>query len=127
MLLTRDCAWVPQGDKERAADLPIGPVNDRTKQTPRVSAPGVVVHCSRAASRAPRQCKMQAGFIHGLILPLYTALSTLPGIELSEVMTQLQANVTRWQNEIKALPPPPPAAAPAAAAAAPAAAGTPKT
>ena len=44
--------------------------------------------------------KMQAGFIHALVLPLYKLFSAIPGVDASVCERQLQENLVKWQNEI---------------------------
>ena len=73
-----------QGDREKAMGLPVGPLNDRDSKVPR--------------------CKAQAGFIRALVLPLFTALTTLPGLDILESChAQLSSNLHVWEEQIAAL------------------------
>ncbi|POM72286.1 3'5'-cyclic nucleotide phosphodiesterase domain containing hypothetical protein [Phytophthora palmivora] len=69
-----------QGDKERELMLPVSVGYDREQPIPLE--------------------KMQAGFIIGIVRPLFLSLSLLPTARLGHCMAQLDANLTHWQNEI---------------------------
>ncbi|KAE9344800.1 hypothetical protein PR003_g8267 [Phytophthora rubi] len=78
-----------QGDKERELLLPVSIGYDREQPIPLE--------------------KMQAGFIIGIVRPLFLSLSHLPSARLDHCMAQLDANLTHWQAEInRNLPPPKP-------------------
>jgi len=73
-----------QGEAEVDKDLPVGPLNDRSSPIPR--------------------CKMQAGFIRALVLPLYSAINRLPELSISNTaMATLSENLGEWEAEIAAL------------------------
>ncbi|KAH7468470.1 hypothetical protein KRP22_012071 [Phytophthora ramorum] len=85
-----------QGDKERELLLPVSIGYDREQPIPLE--------------------KMQAGFIIGIVRPLFSSLSRLPSARLAHCMAQLDANLAHWQDEINRNQPPKPAAAPDEAA-----------
>ncbi|CAH0484499.1 unnamed protein product [Peronospora farinosa] len=70
-----------QGDKERELLLPVSIGYDREQPIPLE--------------------KMQAGFIIGIVRPLFLSLSLLPSARLGHCMAQLDANLSHWQDEIK--------------------------
>ena len=73
-----------QGDAERRMGLPVGPLNDRHANTPK--------------------CKVQAGFIRALVLPLFTAMQRVPQLQLEdEMLPSLHRNLARWEAEIAQL------------------------
>lgn len=75
-----------QGDKERELLLPVSIGYDREQPIPLE--------------------KMQAGFIIGIVRPLFLSLSHLPSARLDHCMAQLDANLAHWQAEInRNLPP----------------------
>lgn len=69
-----------QGDKERELLLPVSIGYDREQPIPLE--------------------KMQAGFIIGIVRPLFLTLSNLPSARLDHCMAQLDANLMHWQDEI---------------------------
>ena len=69
-----------QGDKERELLLPVSIGYDREQPIPLE--------------------KMQAGFIIGIVRPLFLSLSLLPNARLGHCMAQLDANLSHWQEEI---------------------------
>ncbi|KAI9981941.1 hypothetical protein PInf_009724 [Phytophthora infestans] len=77
-----------QGDKERKLLLPVSIGYDREHPIPLE--------------------KMQAGFMIGIVRPLFLSLSHLPSARLGHCMTQLDANLAHWQDEINRNQPPPP-------------------
>ncbi|KAG7378293.1 hypothetical protein PHYPSEUDO_010281 [Phytophthora pseudosyringae] len=80
-----------QGDKERELLLPVSIGYDREQPIPLE--------------------KMQAGFIIGIVRPLFLSLSLVPSACLGHCMAQLDANLAHWQEEIhRNQPPPRPAA-----------------
>ncbi|ETI54541.1 hypothetical protein F441_02636 [Phytophthora nicotianae CJ01A1] len=76
-----------QGDKERELLLPVSIGYDREQPIPLE--------------------KMQAGFIIGIVRPLFLSLSHLPSARLDHCMAQLDANLAHWQDEINRNQPPP--------------------
>lgn len=70
-----------QGDKERELELPISIGTDRHNPIPRE--------------------KLQAGFIIGIVRPLFQTMSQVPNAQLSHCMDQLDANLVYWQDEIR--------------------------
>jgi len=73
-----------QGDAELRMGLAVGPLNDRHANTPK--------------------CKVQAGFIRALVLPLFTAMQRVPELDMSaQVMPSLHTNLGRWEREIAQL------------------------
>lgn len=73
-----------QGALEVQQDLPVGPLNHRNSPVPR--------------------CKMQAGFIRALVLPLYTLIARLPEMDIKDsACAQLDSNMGRWEAEIASL------------------------
>ncbi|KAG3108498.1 hypothetical protein PI124_g11934 [Phytophthora idaei] len=76
-----------QGDKERELLLPVSIGYDREQPIPLE--------------------KMQAGFIIGIVRPLFLLLSHLPSARLDHCMAQLDANLEHWQDEINRNQPPP--------------------
>ncbi|KAF4321529.1 hypothetical protein BBO99_00001013 [Phytophthora kernoviae] len=77
-----------QGDKERELLLPVSIGYDRESPIPLE--------------------KMQAGFIIGIVRPLFLSLSNLPSARLEHCMAQLNANLSHWQDEINRNQPPKP-------------------
>jgi len=71
-----------QGDREKELGLPVIAINDRAKPVPLAN--------------------MQAGFIRGLVLPLYSKFAALPLVDISEPMEQLHANLAKWEGQIHA-------------------------
>ncbi|CEG47219.1 Cyclic nucleotide phosphodiesterase [Plasmopara halstedii] len=69
-----------QGDKERELLLPVSIGYDREQPIPLE--------------------KMQAGFIIGIVRPLFLTLSHLPCARLNHCVEQLDANLMYWQDEI---------------------------
>ena len=69
---------VLQGDRERQEGLPVPKINDRRSPIP-----------------LPQ---MQAGFIVGLVQPLYKLINAMPFIDISRPWDQLNTNLTKWQN-----------------------------
>ncbi|CAH0480167.1 unnamed protein product [Peronospora belbahrii] len=69
-----------QGDKERELLLPVSIGYDREQPIPLE--------------------KMQAGFIIGIVRPLFLSLSLLPSARLGHCMAQLDANLSHWQDEM---------------------------
>ncbi|RLN10218.1 hypothetical protein BBJ28_00010393 [Nothophytophthora sp. Chile5] len=76
-----------QGDKERELLLPVSIGYDREQPIPLE--------------------KMQAGFIIGIVRPLFLALSHLPRAQLTMCMVRLDDNLNHWQNEINQKQSPP--------------------
>jgi cAMP-specific phosphodiesterase 4 len=82
------CVWAErilvefyqQGDKERELELPVSIGYDRENPIPLE--------------------KMQAGFILGIVRPLFTVFCRLPGAQLGHCLTQLDENLAYWQSEI---------------------------
>ncbi|GMF32280.1 unnamed protein product [Phytophthora fragariaefolia] len=81
-----------QGDKERELLLPVSIGYDREQPIPLE--------------------KMQAGFIIGIVRPLFLSLSHVPSARLGHCMAQLDANLAHWQAEISRNLAPPPRPAP---------------
>lgn len=69
-----------QGDKERALQLPVSVGCDREHAIPVE--------------------KMQAGFIIGIVRPLFAALAQLPNVRLGHCLAHLDANLRHWQDEL---------------------------
>lgn len=69
-----------QGDKERELQLPLSFGYDRENPIPLE--------------------KMQAGFIIGIVRPLFNAICQLPKVELSHCMHHLDENLHHWQSEL---------------------------
>lgn len=69
-----------QGDAEREAGLKISIGFDRNKPIP--------------------EAKMQAGFIIGIVRPVYQALARVPGTDFSAPMHHLDANLSHYQQQI---------------------------
>lgn len=84
-----------QGDKERELQLPVSVGYDRENPIPVE--------------------KMQAGFIIGIVRPLFHALCQLPRVELAHCMTHLDDNLRFWQCELARNQPPSPPKLPVAA------------
>ncbi|TMW67108.1 hypothetical protein Poli38472_012224 [Pythium oligandrum] len=70
-----------QGDKERELQLPVSIGYDRENPIPLE--------------------KMQAGFILGIVRPLFSVMCRLPRAQLAHCMSQLDENLAHWQNEIE--------------------------
>uniref|UniRef100_K3WMW0 PDEase domain-containing protein n=1 Tax=Globisporangium ultimum (strain ATCC 200006 / CBS 805.95 / DAOM BR144) TaxID=431595 RepID=K3WMW0_GLOUD len=73
-----------QGDKERKLQLPVSFGCDRENPIPLE--------------------KMQAGFIIGIVRPLFNAICQLPKVELSQCMKRLDENLLYWQSELAGNP-----------------------
>ncbi|GLD98112.1 hypothetical protein PINS_up006809 [Pythium insidiosum] len=69
-----------QGDRERQLGLPVSIGCDRENPLPLE--------------------KMQAGFILGIVRPLFGALSQVPHAQLGHCVRQLDENLTHWQREL---------------------------
>lgn len=78
-----------QGDKERELMLPVSVGYDRRNPIPVE--------------------KLQAGFIIGIVRPLFSAMSQLPNAHLDHCVAQLDENLSHWQREIERNQPKPPA------------------
>lgn len=78
-----------QGDKERELMLPVSVGYDRRNPIPIE--------------------KIQAGFIIGIVRPLFAAMSQLPDAHLDHCVAQLDENLAHWQREIERNQPKPPA------------------
>lgn len=90
-----------QGDKERELELPVSVGYDRDNPIPLE--------------------KMQAGFIIGIVRPLFHVMAQLPRVQLGHCMQHLDANLWFWQGELvrnQSAPPSPLLQAPAPADAA---------
>ena len=70
-----------QGDRERELHLPVSAGCDRGHPIPLE--------------------KMQAGFIIGVVRPLFHVLGQLPGVDLGHCVRQLDDNLAHWQQEIQ--------------------------
>lgn len=70
-----------QGDEERKVGLAVPRMNDRTNPLP-----------------LP---KMQLGFIHAIVLPMFTSLSKAAVLDVTPALAQLNANVARWEQAQK--------------------------
>ena len=83
-----------QGDKEKKLGLPVISINDRDNPIPLVR-----LACSQLCLLAPynSECQsqenMQAGFIHGLVMPLYKKVRSIPVVDCEEPFAQLEANL----------------------------------
>ncbi|ETW04423.1 hypothetical protein, variant [Aphanomyces invadans] len=69
-----------QGDQERALTLPISFGCDRQNPIP--------------------QAKMQAGFILGIVKPVFQTLSRVPKVDLKNCLDQLDRNLNVWQDQL---------------------------
>jgi len=69
-----------QGDRERELGLPLSVGYDRENPI--------------------AMEKMQAGFIIGIVRPLFSAICQLPNAQLDHCLHQLHENLTVWQNQI---------------------------
>jgi len=108
-----------QGDAERATGLEVTPIFDRENPLPQEKLQ--VGWCVRArehfvlfgvhARVSTSSCSMhssgcgvvlvQAGFIKGIVKPLYTAFAQVPGVNLGVCTAQLAKNLERWTSMIK--------------------------
>ncbi|CAK4783330.1 unnamed protein product [Aphanomyces euteiches] len=69
-----------QGDQERALTLPISFGCDRLNPIP--------------------EAKMQAGFIMGIVKPVFQTLSKVPKVSLKHCLDQLDRNLKVWQDQL---------------------------
>lgn len=76
-----------QGDKERELQLPVSVGYDRDNPIPLE--------------------KMQAGFIIGIVQPLFHVMAQLPRVEFGHCMQHLGDNLHFWQSELARNQPPP--------------------
>ncbi|OQS05045.1 hypothetical protein THRCLA_02779 [Thraustotheca clavata] len=76
-----------QGDKERELGLPVSFGCDRINPIP--------------------EAKMQAGFIIGIVRPVFETLAKVPKVSLKHCLDQVERNLGHWQDQLTANTPPP--------------------
>ncbi|OQR84992.1 hypothetical protein ACHHYP_12465 [Achlya hypogyna] len=74
-----------QGDNERELGLPVSFGCDRVNPIP--------------------EAKMQAGFIIGIVRPVFETLAKVPKVSLKHCLDQVERNLAHWQDQLT--PPPP--------------------
>lgn len=70
-----------EGDELRALGQEVPRMNDRTNPIP--------------------VAKMQAGFIHMLVMPLYELFAELPMVDIGVCLKQLRANLAHWESSVQ--------------------------